>query len=274
MYGAIIGDIVGSVYERANIKHKDFELFKNECRFTDDSVMTIAVADALLVHKLVDCELRDVLIKKLKYYGRLYPSAGYGGRFSSWLFSDSEKPYNSYGNGAAMRVSPCGLMALSLSEAMKNAEISAAITHNHPQGIKGARAVAGAVFLASNNGSKADIKAFVEKFYKLDKCVDEIREAYTFDLSCQGTVPEAVTAFLESNDFEDTIRTAISLGGDSDTLAAIACSIAYPYYTRGYDSDEYKLRQALSIRDEAVSYLDRRLLKVICRFNSYVNNQY
>ena len=226
MLGAIIGDIVGSVYEWNNIKTKDFPLFSEKCFFTDDSVMTIAVAEALL-----NGASPDNFIDSFKKFGRLYPDAGYGGRFGSWLLSDDRKPYNSWGNGSAMRVAPCAWFADSLEEAEKLAEDSAAVTHDHPEGIKGAKATAAAIFLARSGRTK-EIRSYIENTYcyDLSRTLDEIRPGYEFNESCQETVPEAIIAFLESRDFEDAIRNAISLGGDSDTLAAITGSIAEAAY--------------------------------------------
>ncbi|MCL1849388.1 MAG: ADP-ribosylglycohydrolase family protein [Clostridiales bacterium] len=227
MLGAIIGDIVGSVYEWNNIKTKDFPLFSEKCFFTDDTVMTIAVADALL-----NGGSADDFIDSMKKYGKLFPKAGYGGGFRKWLSTGSREPYNSWGNGSAMRVSPCAWFAESLEEAETLAERSAAVTHNHPEGIKGARATAAAIYLARIDTAKDMIKAYVETNYGYDlsRTLDEIRPNYSFNETCQETVPEAIIAFLESNSFEDAIRNAISLGGDSDTLAAITGSIAEAAY--------------------------------------------
>jgi len=239
MLGAIIGDVVGSVYEWNNIKTKDFELFKPNCVFTDDTVMTVAVAKALLV----TCEqpihsydkerifLKEELVKQMQDFGNRYPHHGYGGMFVQWLDTENPKPYNSFGNGSAMRVSACGYIAITMGEALELAKISAEVTHNHPEGIKGAQATAAAIFLAKFKRSKEEIKNYIEKnFYTLDKTLDEIRPDYCFNETCQQTVPQAIQAFLESNSFEDAIRNAISLGGDSDTLAAITGSIAWAYY--------------------------------------------
>jgi ADP-ribosylglycohydrolase len=241
MLGAIIGDIVGSVYEYSNIKTKDFEFMTDDSFFTDVTVMTIAVADALLKGGTA-----DDFIDSMKKFGRLYPNADYGSNFGNWLLSDDRKPYNSYGNGAAMRVSPCAWFANSLEEAEHLAELSASVTHNHPEGIKGAKAVAAAIYLARTTDSenaKAKIKEYIEgKYgYNLSRTLDEIRPTYRFDETCQETVPQAIIAFLESeyrfsmgrwdgSAFVDAIRNAVSLGGDSDTLAAIAGSIAEAAY--------------------------------------------
>ena len=227
MLGAIIGDIVGSIYEWHNIKTKDFPLFGEKCCFTDDTVMTIAIAEGLM-----NGGSPDDYIKAMKRLGKIYPKIGYGPHFQKWLSMDYYEPYNSWGNGSAMRVSPVGWYFDTLEETENAAEISAAVTHNHPEGIKGAQAAAAAIFLARNGKSKEEIKSYIEgKYgYNLKRTLDEIRPTYEFDVSCMGTVPEAIIAFLESVDFEDAIRNAISLGGDSDTLAAITASIAEAAY--------------------------------------------
>ena len=227
MLGAIIGDVVGSVYEWNNIKTKEFPLFGKKCFFTDDTVMTVAVAEALL-----NGGKSNDFIDSMKKFGHLYPSSGYGSSFSSWLKSESREPYNSFGNGSAMRVAPCGWFADSLIKAEALAEISAAVTHNHPEGIKGAQATAAAIYFARTGTKKDKIKEYIEfKFgYDLSRSLDDIRPDYTFNETCQQTVPEAIIAFLESISFEDAIRNAISLGGDSDTLAAITGSIAEAFY--------------------------------------------
>ncbi len=253
MLGAIVGDIIGSVYEWNNIKTKDFPLFSPRCAFTDDSVMTLAVSEGLM-----NGGSADSFIQAMKKYGRKYPNAGYGGRFGSWLFSEDTQPYNSWGNGSAMRVSSVAWMFDTLSEVEHYAEISAAVTHDHPEGIKGAQATAAAIFLARKGKTKDEIKAYIEKKhgYDLSRTLDEIRVNYHFNERCQETVPEAITAFLESVDFEDAIRNAISLGGDSDTLAAITGSIA----EAAYDVPE-------EIKEKALSILDECLLNVYRRFS-------
>lgn len=235
MYGAIIGDIVGSKYEFDNIKTKDFPLFSPGCDFTDDSLMTIAVAKALIRAREEQAGFRDVLVEEMQELGRKYPhpQGGYGGRFAGWLRSRNPEPYYSFGNGSAMRVSPCGLYAVTLEEALALAEASAAVTHDHPEGIKGAQATAAAIFLARVGKSKEEIRDYIqENFYPLDRSLDEIRPVYRFNETCQGTVPEAITAFLESDSFEDAIRNAISIGGDSDTIGAITGAIAWSFYHR------------------------------------------
>lgn len=224
MLGAIIGDIIGSVYELHPIKTTDFPLFHQNSRFTDDSVLTIAVAEAILE--------QTGYAQTLKTYGRNYPDAGYGGAFYNWILDPKSAPYDSWGNGAAMRVSPVGFAFSSVDRVLQEAENTAAVSHNHPEGIKGAQAVALAVFLARTGWDKDSIREEIMRRcgYHLDRTVDEIRPSYRFDVSCQGTVPEAIIAFLDSEDYEDAIRQAISLGGDSDTLACIAGGIAHAYY--------------------------------------------
>ena len=281
MIGAIVGDIVGSVYEWHNIKTKDFPLFRQDCFFTDDTVMTCAVADALM-----NGGERDNFIDSMKRYGRMYPAAGYGGRFSAWLCSDSREPYHSFGNGSAMRVSPCGWVmdcgfcartGMWPSNGRNQAILSAQVTHDHPEGIKGAAAVADAIFLCryyfgGYHGDyerpicddpaecKRRVKAHIEREYGYDlsRTVEQIRPGYGFDVTCQGSVPEAIIAFLESCDFEDAIRNAISLGGDSDTLAAITGSIA----EAAYGIPQW-------IEEKALSYLDAPLLDVVRRWKRY-----
>ena len=231
MLGAVLGDIAGSRFEWNNIKTKEFELFTNRCHITDDSVMTFAIAKAIL-----DCEddysdLGSKAVEWMQFYGRAFPNAGYGGSFANWLFEENPLPYNSWGNGAAMRVSPCGFAAKSLEEAIMLSKKVTEVTHNHPEGIKGAEATAVAIYLAKKGSSKEEIKSYInEHYYKIDFTLDEIRADYSFDVSCQGSVPQALEAFFEAKDYEDTIRNAISIGGDSDTLAAIAGGIAEAHF--------------------------------------------
>lgn len=224
MLGAIAGDIIGSVYEHAPIKTKDFPLFGPHSRFTDDSVLTVAVGDAIASGRSYLESVRD--------FGRRYPHAGYGASFSAWLFADDPQPYHSWGNGAAMRVSPVGYAFATEAEVLDQARRTAAITHDHPEGIKGAQATALAVFLARTTHDKAVIRRRIaaEFGYDLDRSVDGIRPDYAFDISCQGTVPEAIIAFLDSVSYEDAVRNAVSLGGDSDTLACIAGGVAAAFY--------------------------------------------
>ena len=240
MYGAMIGDIVGSKYEFDNIKTKEFPVFSQGCDYTDDSVMTAAVAKAILLSREAQSRNENrtfefFLIQQMRSFGARYPypQGAYGGRFVQWLRAKYPEPYHSFGNGSAMRVSPCALVAVTLEEAQALARISAKVTHNHPEGIKGAEAVASAIFLAKTGCSKEEIKDYIAaNYYHLTESVDEIRKTYRFDESCQGTVPQAITAFLESESFEDAIRNAISMGGDSDTVGAITGSIAWTYYWR------------------------------------------
>ncbi|SEF73733.1 ADP-ribosylglycohydrolase [Caloramator fervidus] len=250
MLGAIIGDIVGSRFEFQNRKIKDFELFNQYSRFTDDTVLTIATMDALLSNKPFNVAYKE--------WFRRYPDAGYGERFISWGLSDGFEPYNSFGNGSAMRVSPIGFYYNTEEEVLKMAEESAKVTHNHPEGIKGAQATALAIFLARKGATKKEIKEEIEKRfnYYLDEPLDSIRTWYRFDVSCQGSVPQAIRAFLESEDFEDAIRNAISIGGDSDTIACITGGIAEAYY--GSISEDLKM--------EAYKRLDNDMIYVIDRF--------
>lgn len=226
MTGAIAGDIIGSVYEFDNIKTTDFPLFTNESDYTDDTIMTVAVADWLLNG--------GDLAKVMQRYGHEYPypTGGYGGHFSGWLREKDPLPYNSWGNGSAMRVSAVGWMFDSLEKTLEVAKETAIVTHNHPEGIIGAQATAAAIYLARTGKSKQDIKLYIETTfsYDLGRTCDEIRPFYRFNESCQGTVPEAIIAFLDSSDFENAIRLAVSLGGDSDTLACITGGIAEAFY--------------------------------------------
>jgi ADP-ribosylglycohydrolase len=224
MIAAIAGDMIGSIHERANIKRTDFTLFKPGSRFTDDTVMSLAVADCLLHRKPYAATLRA--------YGRRYPDRGYGGMFRKWLASDDMGPYQSFGNGSAMRVGPVGFAMDSLDEVLREARRSAEVTHDHPEGIKGAQALAVAVFLAHRGADKAKIRAEVEsRFgYDLKRTVAAIRPKYEFDVTCQGSVPEAIIAFLDSDDVESALRLAISLGGDADTLACMAGAVAQAHY--------------------------------------------
>ncbi len=252
MWGAICGDVIGSVYEGSPVKKEDFDLFPTGSRFTDDSVLTVAVADAILND--------ENYAKKLKEYGRMYPNAGYGGNFMRWIFSPSYAPYGSFGNGSAMRVSPVGFAYDNIKKVNEEAHKTAAVTHDHPEGIKGARATAVAVCMARKDHEKAEIKEYIEiEFgYDLDRKIEDIRPNYTFDVSCQGSVPESIICFLESADYEDAVRKAISLGGDSDTMACIAGSIAHPYYK---EIPDY-------ILNPVKSSLDEKLLQLIEKFNS------
>lgn len=279
MLGAIVGDIVGSVYEWDNIKTKDFPLFREDCFFTDDTVMTCAVAEAIM-----NGGQKDDFIDAMKKYGRMYPDAGYGARFNQWLMTDNREPYNSFGNGSAMRVSPCAwVMDATTDELPSNgkrlAQLSAEVTHNHPEGVKGAMATSDAIFMCryyfggyygdyqqpiNDNPTvcKRLIKEHIEQEYgyNLSQTLDEIRPTYRFNETCQNTVPQAIIAFLESTDFEDAIRNAISLGGDSDTLAAITGSIA----EAAYGIPDW-------IKEKAYTYLDEPLKEVLSRWEEYIS---
>ena len=232
MIGAIIGDIVGSPYEfdYRNIKTKEFPLFSVQSEFTDDTVMTVAVADALLNAGTMACldEIRSAVVGKMQLWGLRYPNAGYGMRFVRWLTMRNPQPYNSWGNGSAMRVSSVGWLYDSLERTLDVAKATADVTHNHPEGIKGAQATAAAIYLARNGKDRSEIRSYIENRFGYDfsRTCDEIRPTYRHVESCQETVPEALTAVWEGKDFEDTIRLAVSLGGDSDTLTCIAGGVA------------------------------------------------
>jgi ADP-ribosylglycohydrolase len=245
MIGAIIGDIVGSRFEFHNHKSKKFDLFTEKCFVTDDSVMTLAVAKAIMEAEnardssLSECEydddfydlLKNLAVKTMQEIGRKYPHCGFGGMFRGWVFSPNPEPYKSFGNGAAMRVSPAGFAARDYREAIGLAKAVTEVTHNHEEGLKGAESTAVAIFMARHGFTKDEIRRKIhDEYYPLDFCIDDIRDSYRFDETCQGTVPQAIEAFLESSSFEDAIRTAISVGGDSDTLAAITGGIAEAYY--------------------------------------------
>ena len=234
MIGAILGDVVGSIYEFDNIKTKEFELFDKECFFTDDSVMTIAIAEALLREKQITKdnieEFKENLMTLMHEIGVFYPDCGYGGHFLMWILRKKRQPYNSFGNGSAMRVSAVGWYAKTLEEAELIAKATAEVSHNHPEGIKGAVATAGAVFLARAGATMDEIKKYILKHYTIDFTLDEIRPTYDYDITCQGTVPPAMQAFFESTSFEDAIRNAISIGGDSDTIACMTGAVAEAFY--------------------------------------------
>lgn len=265
MYGAILGDMIGSPYEfDMGNKSKEFPLFSEISTYTDDTVMTLAVAEVFLDNDLLMDEaiIRQRLIESMHKYGKLFPDAGYGGRFGMWLFLEGDEPYNSWGNGSAMRVSSVAWLFNDLEMVRHMARLSAAVTHNHPEGIKGAEATASAIFLARTGKSKAEIKAYVEETfgYDLSRTCDEIRPNYHHVESCQETVPEAITAFLEGKSFEDVIRTAVSLGGDCDTLTCIAGSIAEAFY--GVSEE---------LKQECHNRLPEQLLKVLSRFDERRN---
>ena len=251
MLGATIGDIVGSIHAWNNIKTKKFELFDVRCRFSGATVLTCAVAKAL--RKYVEtgkkCDLQEELKEELLNYGWLYPDINYGRSFMAWLFADEQQPYGSAGAGSAMRVSPAGWLASSLAEAEEFAKMTAEVTHSHAEGIKGAQAVAAAIYLARQQTPKEEIKKYIEeKYYKLDFALKDIRMRYTFNPTCAGTVPPALVAFLEAEGFEDALRNAVSIGGDSATLAAVAGSVAEAYY----GIHENIIKQAMPFLDEEI----------------------
>jgi len=258
--GAVAGDIIGSRFEWNNYKAKDFELFGKYCHFTDDSVMTIAVTKALLECNGNYENLSDKAISSMQQIGKLYPSAGYGGSFHVWLLSLTPKPYNSWGNGSAMRVSACAYMAKSLEEAMELSHKVTAVTHNHPEGLKGAEAIAVATYMALHGSTKEEIKQYVLKnYYNIDFTLDSIRDSYHFDVSCQGSVPQALQAFFEAEDYEDAIRNAISIGGDSDTISAITGAVACAYY--GMPNE---------IKEKAYAILTPDLKEIVDIFDNHI----
>ena len=258
MFGAIVGDIVGSPYEFGSWKSKDFPLLMPNSGPTDDSIMTIAVGIACVE---ANCECEDefkrVLVQKMHELGQQYPDAGYGGMFEDWLLEGKTEPYGSFGNGSAMRVAPVAWVAESLEDAERLAKWSAEVTHDHPAGICGAQAVAAAIYLARTGADKEKIRSYIEEtYYDLDFTLDQIRPGYKFDVTCQGSVPQAIRCFLEAEDFEDAIRNAVSLGGDCDTQAAMAGAIAEAYW--GIPEE---IREAVMSRldDTLLEYLDQCL---------------
>ena len=261
MFGAIIGDIAGSYYEINNIKTKKFKLMeKYKSKFTDDTVTTLAIAKSILECNNNYDLLKEILINNMVNIGRKYSQCGFGGDFFKWIISDNHEPYNSYGNGAAMRVSACGLVAKSIEEAKKISKIVTEISHNHPEALKAAEAISVSIFMAKSSYKMNDIKSYIiNNYYNINFTLDEIRDTYKFNITCQGSVPQALEAFFESNSFEDAIRNAISIGGDSDTIAAITGSIASAYY--GVPNNLRK--KALSFFDEN---LDSDLIKIITDF--------
>ena len=264
MYGAILGDIIGSPFEFQKVSiPKDFPLFSRRSTYTDDTVMTIAVCEALLdAGQDADTQhIKKLLIPSMHKWGGKYPNAGYGGTFIRWLLNRATEPYGSYGNGSAMRVSAAGWLYDSLERTREVAAATAEVTHNHPEGIKGAEAIASAIYLARTGSSKEDIKEYiVDNFhYNLNRTCDEIREEGQHDVSCQVTVPEAITAFLEGEDFEDVVRTAVSLGGDTDTIAAMAGSIAEAFYGV---PEELKSECRKRLPEDLLQVLDRYLSEI------------
>ena len=264
MFGSIIGDIVGSRFEWNNIKTKNFEFFTYKCEATDDSIMTLAIAQAILEADGNYGNLGDLAVKHMREIGRLYPDCGYGSMFDQWICSDDMGPYGSFGNGAAMRVSACGFVSKTLDETKMLSRMVTEVTHNHPEGIKGAEATAVCIFLARSGKNILDIRDYVnEHYYPMNFTLDGIRDSYRFNETCQETVPQAIMAFLESSSFEDAVRNAISIGGDSDTLAAITGGIAEAYYGI-----------PIEIRKHALTFLDERLLKVLNDFENIYPSSY
>lgn len=258
MIGAIIGDVSGSRYERKNHKSKEFPLFDKKCRLTDDSIMSLAVAKAILESEEDIEALSQKAIFHMQGLGRAYSNAGFGGSFIRWIMQPDPKPYNSFGNGAAMRVGPCGYAADSIEKAKDLSARVTKVSHDHPEGMKGAEAVAVAIFMAKSGESKDDIRKYIEEnYYDLDFTIDGIRDTYTFDVTCQGSVPVALEAFFESTDFEDAIRIAISVGGDSDTIAAITGSVAEAFY--GIPE---------GILDSVIDFLDARQMEILYYFEN------
>ena len=268
MLGAILGDIIGAPYEFDfnNIKTVDFPLFNEFSEFTDDTVMSVAVANALVKTYGKDDEtIKAELVRQMQALGRRYPGAGYGGRFWDWLFiTDNPEPYNSFGNGSAMRVSSAGWLYDTLEETLHAAHLTAEVTHNHPEGIKGAESTAAAIFLARNGKSKDEIKDYIVKNfgYDLDTTLDEIRPSYHMNETCQGSVPQAIRAFLEGSDYESTVRLAVSIGGDSDTIACIAGGIAEAYYG-----------MPENLKAEALNRLSPDLCADVSAFLSFLNEK-
>lgn len=267
MIGAILGDIIGSPYEFKPNRSKDFPLFTRDSRFTDDTVMTLAVAQGLMdAGAKADNEtVQREIVRSMQELGSRYPQAGYGGRFRRWLYNPDPKPYGSYGNGSAMRVSSVAWLFDNMYSVLHAARLSAEVTHNHPDGVWGAQATAAAIFLARTGKSKDEIRDYIEsKFeYDLHRTCDEIRDGYDFDVTCKGSVPEAIIAFLDSTDFEDAIRNAVSLGGDSDTQAAIAGAIAEGFYP---------VPEAL--REEVQRRLPADLYEILQRLRREIGDRY
>lgn len=258
MLGAIIGDIVGSRFEWNNYRGKDFDFLTYKCEPTDDSIMSLAVAKAILKSKPDHSDLSQMAVKYMRQLGNLYPHAGYGGAFAQWLRTANPKPYKSYGNGAAMRVSACGFAAKDLTDAKIMSRMVTAVTHNHPEGLKGAEATTVAIYLARSGKSMLEIRDVIDKeYYPMNFTLDSIRDTYKFNETCQDTVPQALMAFFESTNFEDAIRNAISIGGDSDTLAAITGGVAEAFY--GIPA---------GIRKHALTFLDERQLKILTEFEN------
>lgn len=259
MIGAIIGDIVGSRFEWNNCRRKDFELFTPKCFATDDSIMTLAVGKALMCSQPDWSDLPAQAVRCMQEVGRPYPHCGYGGRFQEWMYSDDPRPYHSFGNGAAMRVSACGFVARSMEEAKALSRAVTGVTHDHPEGYKGAEAVTVAIYMARTSSALAEIRKRIDReYYPMDFTLDGIRDTYRFNETCRRTVPQALMAFFESTGFEDAIRNAISIGGDSDTLAAITGGVAQAYY--GVPA---------ALEAQARNYLDARLTAILDAYEAW-----
>lgn len=258
MLGSVIGDIVGSRFEWDNIKTKEFDFLTDECFVTDDSIMSLAIAKAIIECNGDYNNLSELAVCCMQEIGRPYPECGYGGMFQQWMYSDDPKPYNSFGNGAAMRVSACGFAATTLEEAKLLSRKVTEVTHNHPEGIMGAEATTVAIYLAKIGKNILEIREYInDNYYPMNFTLDSIRDTYQFNEICRDTVPQAIMAFLESANFEDAIRNAISIGGDSDTIAAITGGIAEAYY--GIPTD---------IRKHALTFLDERLMRILVDFEN------
>lgn len=263
MIGAIIGDVVGSRFEFHNHKSKDFPLFTDSCKVTDDSIMTIAIALAIMDHDEHGRPLDEAAVYWMRKIGQPYKNAGYGGRFAQWMYLSNPHPYNSYGNGAAMRVSACAWAANTISEAIEMSNAVTGVTHNHPEGMKGARAITAIIFMARMGCSKEEIYDYiVQNYYSLNESVEQIRITSHFDETCQVTVPIAIRCFYESESFEDCLRLAISVGGDSDTIAAMACSIAEAYY--GVPEE---------IREKVLTFVPQELKDILFRFEEIYSEE-
>ena len=262
MIGAIIGDIVGSRFEWDNHRSKEFELFTEDCFATDDSIMTLAIGKALMESENDWNDLGEQAVRCMQEVGRPYPHCGFGGRFFHWIYSDNPEPYYSFGNGAAMRVSACGFVAQSLEEAKRLSKAVTEVTHNHPEGLKGAEATVVAIYMARSGSTMEEIFEVIDReYYPMNFTLDEIRDSYPFNETCQNTVPQALKAFFESVSFEDAIRNAISVGGDSDTLAAITGGVAQAYY----GVPEH-------LEQQAIAYLDERLLNIYQQYKAWLKN--
>ena len=262
LLGAIVGDIVGSRFEFDNHRSKDFDMFHRDCSPTDDSIMTMAVCVALMDCKPDYSNLEQKAVEWMQEFGKVYPHAGYGGRFRRWIVAADPKPYNSWGNGSAMRVSPVAYVAKSMDEVKELSRLVTQVTHNHPEGIKGAEATAVATYMALHGASKQEIHELITaNYYALDFTLDAIRSTYRFNESCQHTVPQALEAFFEAEDFESTLRNGISIGGDSDTIGAIAGAVAGAYY--GIPQE---------IADQAWRYLDKTQKAVLRKFMEHIKN--